>query len=200
MKKFSLKYAFLALIVVAVSCSDDDEPRPVATATPPAQVISSGETTSVELTSTITGTTFSWTVVQTGVTGASSGSGSTIAQTLSVDGTETGTATYTVVPTANGVAGDAINVMVTVNLAKTTYLADIKPILTVSCAPCHLAGGTHPGKWDQYDPTKNKINSIIDRVKRNPGEQGFMPLNGTKLSDKKIAILEKWLADGLLEQ
>jgi len=200
MKKFNLKFAFLALIVVAVSCSDDDEPRPVATATPAAQVISSGETTSVELTSTITGTTFSWTVVQAGVTGASLGSGSTIAQTLSVDGTETGTATYTVVPTANGVAGDAINVMVTVNLAKTTYLADVKPILTVSCAPCHVAGGTHPGKWDEYDPAKNKINSIINRVKRNPGEQGFMPLNGTKLSDEKIAILEKWLADGLLEE
>ena len=46
---------------------------------------------------------------------------------------------------------------------------------------------------------KSKINWIIDRVKREPGSAGFMPRNGAKLSDEKIAILEKWVADGLLE-
>lgn len=201
MKKLSLKIFLLAIVVFAVSCSDDDEtPKPVATANPPAQIISSGETTAISLTSTISGTTFSWTVVQTGVTGASAGSGSTIAQTLTVDGADSGTATYTIVPTAEGIVGDAITVEVTVDLEKITYMADVKPLLTGLCAPCHVAGGTHPSKWDEYNPTKNNINSIINRVKRNPGEQGFMPVNGAKLSDEQIALLEKWMVDGLLEK
>jgi hypothetical protein len=63
-----------------------------------------------------------------------------------------------------------------------------------------VAGGTHPSKWDNYNTTKNNINSIIDRVKRNPGTPGFMPVNGAKLSNENIAILEKWVADGLLEK
>jgi hypothetical protein len=201
MKKHSLKILLLAFVVFAVSCSDDDEaPKPIATANPPAQIISSGETTAINLTSTISGTTFSWTVVQTGVTGASAGSGSTIAQTLTVDGVDSGTATYTIVPTAGGIVGDAIIVEVTVDLEKITYMADVKPLLTGLCAPCHVAGGTHPSKWDEYNPTKNNINSIINRVKRNPGEQGFMPQGGAKLSDEDIAILEKWVVDGVLEQ
>jgi hypothetical protein len=200
MKKISFKLSLFAIAIILASCSDDEEPMPIATATPASQVISSGETTAIDLTSTITGTTFSWTVAQTGVTGASAGSGSKIAQALTVSGSAAGTATYTVIPTANGVAGNSITVVVTVNLAKITYMADVKPILTASCAPCHVAGGANPNKWDEYAPTKSKITSIIDRVKREPGASGFMPRNGTKLSADKIAILEKWMADGLLEK
>jgi len=199
MKNIRLVLSLFAVSLFVLSCSDDDEPTPIATASPATQVIASGETTSVELTSTITGTTFSWTVSQNGVTGASSGNGSKIAQALTVSGSGTGTATYTVVPTANGVVGNSITVVITVNLAKTTYVANVKPILTASCTPCHLAGGSNPNKWDEYTPTKNKINSIIDRVKREQGASGFMPRNGTKLSADKIAILEKWIVDGLLE-
>ena len=199
MKKINLKIALFAIMLAVISCSDDDPPKPVASAEPPAQIINSGETTSINLSSTIAGTIFSWTVVQTGVTGATAGSGSTITQTLSVDGVDEGRATYTVVPTAGGVTGDAITVEVTVNLVKNTYVADVKPLLTGKCAPCHVAGGTHPKKWDQYETTKSSINGILNAVKLNPGESGFMPKNGAKLSDEEIAMLEKWLADGLLE-
>jgi mono/diheme cytochrome c family protein len=189
-----------AVVLFISSCDDEELPMPVATATPASQAITSGSATSIALTSSLTGTTFSWTVVQTGVTGATSGSGTTIAQTLTLSGTATGTATYTFTPIAAGVAGTPVNVIVTVNVAKTTYMADVKPILTVSCAPCHMAGGANPNKWDEYTPTKTKINTILDRVKREQGSTGFMPRNGTKLSADKIAILEKWLADGLLEK
>lgn len=58
------------------------------------QTICSGETTSINLTSTEIGISFKWTASQSGVTGASSGTGSTIAQTLS----GVGTVTYTVTP------------------------------------------------------------------------------------------------------
>jgi mono/diheme cytochrome c family protein len=200
MKNSYLKFSILAITIFAVSCKDEELPTPIATATPLTQIITSGETTAIALTSTIDGTTFAWTVVQSGVSGAVSGSGSTIAQAITLTGAATGTATYSVIPTANGVAGNAVTVVITVNMAKTTYIANVKPILTVSCAPCHMPGGANPNKWDDYAATKGKINSIIDRVKREPGTTGFMPRNGTKLTADKIAILEKWVADGLLEK
>jgi cytochrome c553 len=189
----------LSLALVMNACDDDDPMAPEATATPAAQAINSGTATSVALTSDIQGTTFSWTVVQSGVTGATDGSGSTIAQTLTVTGLVTGTATYTVIPTSNGLAGDAINVVITVTPLKTTYNADVKSIFVTSCTPCHLAGGANNNKWDQYAQAKAKINVILDRVQRDPGASGFMPKGGTKLSAEKIAVLKKWLDDGLLE-
>lgn len=200
MKNNYLKLVFLVMIISVASCKDEELPAPMATATPASQVITSGETTAIDLSSDINGTTFSWTVVQTGVTGAIPGSGTSIAQSLTATGSGSGTATYTIIPTANGVIGNSITVVITVNLAKVTYLANVKPILTTSCTPCHLTGGTNPNKWDEYTPTKTKISLIIGRVKREPGAIGFMPVNGTKLSADKIAVLEKWVADGLLEK
>ncbi|MDO8952935.1 MAG: PKD-like domain-containing protein [Draconibacterium sp.] len=200
MKNISLILSLFAVVLFISSCDDEELPMPVATATPASQAITSGGATSIALTSSLTGTTFSWTVVQTGVTGASSGSGTTIAQTLTLTGAASGTATYSVIPMAGGVAGNAISVVITVNAAKITYLADVRPIMTTSCTPCHMASGTNQNKFDDYTPTKTKIATIIDRVKREPGSTGFMPRNGTKLSADKIAILEKWVADGLLEK
>jgi hypothetical protein len=199
MKNRLFLLTMLVLAVFITSCDDEEIEKPVASANPPAQAITSGSATSVALTSSITGTTFSWTVAATNVTGATSGSGSTIAQTLTASGTTAGTAVYTITPVANGVSGEPITVTITVNLKKVTYNADIKPLLVASCAPCHLAGGTNPNKWDEYTPAKTKIATILDRVKREPGTTGFMPRNGTKLAADKIALLEKWQADGLLE-
>ncbi|MGZ4076302.1 MAG: beta strand repeat-containing protein, partial [Bacteroidia bacterium] len=90
-------------------------PKPVATATPSSQTFCTGGTTGISLTSTVAGTTFTWTVVQTGVTGASAGSGSSIAQTLSTTGAVAGTAVYTITPTAGGCTGNPITVTITVN-------------------------------------------------------------------------------------
>lgn len=200
MKNSYLKFGILAITIFTISCKDDEVPAPVATATPMTQIITSGETTAIELSSDIPGTTFTWTVVQNGVTGATSGSGASIAQAITLTGTAAGSATYTIIPTAAGVAGNAVTVVITVNVAKTTYLGSVKSIFTTSCTPCHLAGGANPNKWDDYAQAKAKINVILDRVKREPGATGFMPRNGTKLAADKIATLEKWVADGLLEK
>lgn len=90
---------------------------PVATATPTSQTICSGNGTSISLSSDIPGTTFSWTVSQNGVVGASNGSGSTIAQILTT--TSSGTAIYTVTPTSpGGDAGSPIIVTVTVQICE----------------------------------------------------------------------------------
>lgn len=92
-------------------------PIPVATASPVAQTICSGGTSSIALTSTVSGTIFNWTVVQTGVTGASNSSSSTtISETLTATGIVSGTAVYSpITPTANGCSGAPISVTVTVD-------------------------------------------------------------------------------------
>jgi len=90
-------------------------PIPTVTATPTSQAFCSGNTTSIALTSGVAGTTYSWTVTQTGVSGATSASGSSITQTISTTGTTTGTAVYTITPTASSCSGTAITATVTVN-------------------------------------------------------------------------------------
>jgi hypothetical protein len=84
------------------------------TATPLSQTFSTGQTTNIALTSTVAGTTFEWTVVQVGVTGAMAGSGNSILQVLTNGGTTTGTVTYTITPKLNGCSGTPIQVVVNV--------------------------------------------------------------------------------------
>jgi hypothetical protein len=88
-----------------------------ANVTAQAQTICSGSATSITLISTFPGTSFNWTVVQAGVTGASNGSGNIISQTLN----GAGTATYTVTPyeTVSGCLGTPVVVVVTVNQVPT---------------------------------------------------------------------------------
>lgn len=191
--------AFFAILFLN-SCTEEDPIPPVATATPAEQTITSGAPTSISLTSSVTGTTFTWTVELSGVSGGTAGSGSSIAQTLTATGGAAGTATYTITPTANGTAGTPIKVKVTVNLPKVTFVADIKPLLTASCTPCHMPGGANPNKFDDYTTVKNKISVILDRVQRESTAAGFMPKGGTKLSAANIALLNKWVADGVLEK
>lgn len=83
---------------------------------------------------------------------------------------------------------------------KVTYAKDVKPVLTSSCSPCHVAGGTHPYKFDDYSVARSKISSIIDRVSRDASAPGFMPQGGSKLSASSIAMLNKWVTDGLMEK
>jgi cytochrome c553 len=194
---------FGSVVSVTITVNPPTGPvLPVAIVTPSSQTIETGTATSLALSSSLVGTTFSWTVVQTGVTGAASGTGSSISQTLSVTGTVAGTATYSITPSANGTSGSLVSVTVTVNpvavVSKVTYTTNIKPLLTTSCKPCHVAGGPNP-KWDNYATTKSEITNILDRVQRQPSASGFMPQGGSKLSADNIALLKKWVSDGLLE-
>ena len=90
-------------------------PGPVATANPSTQTICSGSTTDIDLTSNVTGTIFEWTVTQTGVTGASQGTGANISQELTASGITPGSVIYNITPTAEGCEGNPIQVTVTVN-------------------------------------------------------------------------------------
>jgi len=90
-------------------------PLPAIIAAPTAQTICSGEAASIVLSAVDTNTTFNWTVIQTGVTGALPGGGNTVSQTLTTTSNTFGTATYTITPIKNGCFGAPVQVTVTVN-------------------------------------------------------------------------------------
>jgi gliding motility-associated-like protein len=90
-------------------------PTPEFFGTPTQLPICSGETTSIVLTPSLSGTTFSWTVVQNGVSGASIGNGNNIFQILETTGNAVGTVIYTVTPSLNSCSGSPIIISATVN-------------------------------------------------------------------------------------
>jgi gliding motility-associated-like protein len=88
---------------------------PVVTANAAVTTICSSSTTNIVLTSSIAGTTFSWTVNQTGTFGATPGNGATISQTLTTVNSTQGTVVYSITPTFNGCSGVPITVPIIVN-------------------------------------------------------------------------------------
>ncbi len=93
-------------------------PTPVATATPSAQTICSGDTTSIALSSTLLNTTFTWTASGPGsVSGFSGGSGNFIAQILTNGSNAPHNVTYIITPVSGGCTGLPITVIVTVQPA-----------------------------------------------------------------------------------
>ena len=104
-------------------------PIPVVTPSPTSQSLCSGSPTSIALSSNVAGTTFAWTITPSGVSGASAGSGSSIAQTLTASGNTPGTVVYSVTPTANGCSGTPVNVTVTVNPIPVVYSISRFPVI-----------------------------------------------------------------------
>jgi hypothetical protein len=100
-------------------------PIPVAVINPAGgQTLCSGQTTAISFSSPVINTVFNWTVNQTNINGALAGSGTTIAQALSVILPSVGTATYEVTPTSNGCNGTPVQVSV-----------NVKPIPNFSSVP-----------------------------------------------------------------
>ncbi len=115
---------------VTATITVNPDPGSTATASPAISTICSGTTTSIALTSLAIGTVFTWTVSESGVTGGSAGTGSTISQILNA-GIVPGTATYSVASTANGCTGNPITVLVTVN---PTPIGTATPISQTFCS------------------------------------------------------------------
>ncbi|HML85464.1 MAG TPA: hypothetical protein PKE52_09910, partial [Bacteroidales bacterium] len=110
------------------------KPKPTATATPATQdICSDGATQSIALSSNVTGTTFAW----TGAGGSSiqlpgslaSGSVTPIPSTTGItnSGTTTGTATFTITPTADGCPGSSVQAVINV---KPTPVLTLTPATT----------------------------------------------------------------------
>lgn len=90
-------------------------PIPDVIASTNLQTFCSGGSTNVALSSSIAGTTYSWNVISSLVSGALGGSGSLINNTLFANGNSTGTVDYLISPLSNGCSGTPINVSVHVN-------------------------------------------------------------------------------------
>ncbi|PCJ63941.1 MAG: hypothetical protein COA58_15025 [Bacteroidetes bacterium] len=84
---------------------------------------------------------------------------------------------------------------------KATYTADAKSILNASCnfSGCHNIGSAN-GSIGNYADAKAfaQGNELLKAINHEDGVTA-MPQGTNKLSDAKIASLEKWVADGYLE-
>lgn len=79
-----------------------------------------------------------------------------------------------------------------------TYEANIQQLMVGKCSPCHFpAKGGNKLAFDNLEAVKTNIDSIINRIERNPGDRGFMPFKRAKLSDSSIMVFKQWKADGL---
>ena len=92
-------------------------PTPVLTLQTTNTTLCSEEKAEIGFSSTVLGTTYSWTVLVSNpltLTGAFAGSGTSISQTLTNTGTTQETVTYRVTPIANGCPGETKEVIITV--------------------------------------------------------------------------------------
>ncbi len=83
---------------------------------------------------------------------------------------------------------------------KTTWIANVQPIIVNSCSPCHTPPKGNKKAFNTYTAVKTNIDSILTRIQKKPGEKGFMPARHPKLSDSTVNIFKQWKNDGLLEK
>jgi len=111
-------------------------PTPSAIASPSTETICSLQVTGILLNGLISGTTFSWTVLQTDVSGANNDSGNSISQVLTATGIDVGNVVYTITPMYSGCSGTPITA--------TVYVTP-KPILSVTNSSLSICSGTFTG-------------------------------------------------------
>ncbi|MES2774490.1 MAG: hypothetical protein V4722_09910 [Bacteroidota bacterium] len=88
-----------------------------------------------------------------------------------------------------------------VAIPKLTYEANVQPLISSKCSPCHIPPRGNKKPYATFDQVKGDIDEIIRRVHLNPTDKGFMPFKKTeKLPDSVINVLVQWKADGLLEK
>ena len=83
----------------------------------------------------------------------------------------------------------------------TNYSTDIVPLLQAKCTPCHLPSkGGNKANFENYEGAKKYGTAMLERVMLNPGDRGFMPFKHAKLPEAEIAIIKKWIDQGLTEK
>jgi len=86
---------------------------------------------------------------------------------------------------------------------KVTYTENIKVIIENNCNFCHSNPPVNgaPIPLVTFENVKNAVqnSALIDRISRQAGEDGAMPLGGPRLPQNLIDLVIQWQADGLLE-
>ena len=84
-----------------------------------------------------------------------------------------------------------------------TYTEHIKPIYDTNCLNCHsnppINGAGMP--LTTLNELQNSIENTdhIDRISRQSGEGGFMPLGGARLPQTSIDLIKQWQSEGFVE-
>ncbi len=135
---------------IPITASIAVNPTPLAIATPISSTICSGGTSSVALTSDVDpGTSFAWTITQSGESGGSDDAGLLIAQTLTNTGSVLGIATYKITPTADGCVGLAIDAKVKVRPQPSLTLGP-NPAVCLGSLLANLTYSSTAGSPNQY--------------------------------------------------
>jgi len=83
-----------------------------------------------------------------------------------------------------------------------TYL-DVKPIIDGVCLACHSNPPQNgaPMSLVSYENVKEAVQNrdLINKISKNEGDNGLMPLGGPRLPQSSIDLIVKWNIDGLLE-
>lgn len=82
---------------------------------------------------------------------------------------------------------------------KVTYTANVQPLITNNCSPCHIPPKGNKLALNTYEAAKANVEDMLVRMQKNPDEKGFMPFKHPKLSDSTINAFVQWKADGLQE-
>lgn len=128
---YTIKPVFNGCYGLPIRVTIDVNPVPVAIANSTLPILCSGENTSILLTSpNVVAATFNWNIIQTGVSGATAGSGTSIVQTLNATGSVAGTVEYTITPVKNTCVGLPIKITVIVNPTPEVF----GPTLTTICS------------------------------------------------------------------
>ena len=83
-----------------------------------------------------------------------------------------------------------------------SYAADIVPIMSRSCSPCHYpAQGGKKEALDSYAAASKHAQDIIARVTLPQTDAKFMPYNLKKpaLTAEEVALLKAWVDGGMKE-
>ena len=87
--------------------------------------------------------------------------------------------------------------------ATVTYSNSIKAVIDNNCISCHnsppVAGAPMP--LLTYENVKNAIQNqgLLDRISRDQGAPGMMPLGGSRLPQTTIDLFILWQSQGLAE-
>ncbi len=80
---------------------------------------------------------------------------------------------------------------------------DIQPIINNNCIVCHSNPPQNgaPMSLMTFDAVVNAVNTrgLLNRISRNEGESGLMPLGGPRLPQTSINLIVQWVDDGLIE-
>ena len=86
-----------------------------------------------------------------------------------------------------------------------TFARDIAPMVFHSCAPCHHSGEAGPFSLLTYGDVKSHARQIADVTRKRqmppwlPSPDGLPLEDDAHLTDRQIALFEKWVDDGVPE-